>query len=127
MNKKYGKTFLTLTFAFLCMFILSYTAFGASEAMAQGGFKHALASLMDNSLIAAALLTLGLAGILIELFVTGFGIAGFVGIVSFLLYFLGNIWAGHVTAAVFILFVVGLLMLIAEIFVTPGMGALGIL
>ena len=70
------------------MFILSYTAFGESEVMAQGGFKHALASLMDNSLIAAALLTLGLAGILIELFVTGFGIAGFVGIVSFLLYFL---------------------------------------
>lgn len=118
----------SLPFALLMVLFCSFSALAASPFAepAAFGFQAFLVNLLNNSFIAALLLTIGLAGILIELFISGFGIAGTIGVGAFVLYFLGNIWAGHVTAAVFILFIVGLLMLIAEIFVTPGMGALGI-
>jgi len=128
MKNRFSHISLSFVFAFLFIFAFSSFAFAAlSEVAFQGGFKGAIVSLLDNSLIAAALLTLGFAGIMIELFVTGFGVAGFVGVASFALYFFGNIWAGHVSTAVLLLFVLGLLLIIAELFVTPGLGALGIL
>lgn len=128
MKKLFPKISYSFMFAILLTLVSASLALAApGVVVAQGGFKGAVVALLDNSLIAAALLTLGFAGIIIELFVTGFGVAGFVGVASFALYFLGNIWAGHVSTAVLLLFVLGLLLVAAELFVTPGLGALGIM
>ena len=72
------------------------------------------------------LFVLGIAGILIELLVPGFGIPGIVGIVSFGLYFLGNYVAGFAGVEHLAMFVVGVLLLALELFI-PSFGILGVL
>lgn len=71
------------------------------------------------------LLILGIAGILIELFVPGFGAPGIIGIASFVLYFFGHYVAGFAGMEAIVLFVLGLVLIIAELFV-PSFGILGI-
>lgn len=72
------------------------------------------------------LLILGIAGILIELLVPGFGAPGIIGIVSFGLYFFGQYIAGFAGAESIVLFALGILFLILEMFV-PSFGILGVL
>lgn len=72
------------------------------------------------------LLFLGIAGVIIELIVPGFGVPGIVGIVCFVLYFSGNYIAGFAGAETWVLFTVGLIMMILEMFI-PSFGILGIL
>ena len=72
------------------------------------------------------LFVLGIAGILIELLVPGFGVPGIVGIVAFGLYFLGNYVAGFAGVEHLAMFVVGVLLLALELFL-PSFGILGIL
>ncbi len=91
-------------------------------------FKDNLISWLSSPFIAAILLTIGIAGIVIEILTVGsFGIFGGVGVAAFVLYFIGHFWAGNLGAGTVILFVVGLILLAAEIFVIPGFGVAGIL
>ena len=85
------------------------------------------ARLLTNQLAAEILLTLGLIGLAIELFTPGFGIPGTVGIVSLGLFFGGRIMAGLAGWEVVVLFLVGLILLLLEVFVIPGFGVAGIL
>ncbi|HZG84692.1 NfeD family protein [Paenibacillus sp.] len=72
------------------------------------------------------LLVLGVAGLLIELLVPGFGAPGIVGVASFGLYFLGNFIAGFAGTEHIALFVAGIALLVLELFI-PSFGILGIL
>ena len=85
------------------------------------------ARLLTNQLAAEILLTLGLIGLAIELFTPGFGIPGTVGIVSLGLFFGGRIMAGLAGWEVVVLFLVGLILLLLEVFEIPGFGVAGIL
>ncbi|MCL2817732.1 MAG: nodulation protein NfeD [Clostridiales bacterium] len=86
-----------------------------------------IAGWLSNPIVAAILLMIGIAGILIEIFTAGsFGVFGTVGLISFALFFAGNIWAGNAGVGSVILFVVGLILLIVELFVTPGFGVAGV-
>nr|WP_233168155.1 NfeD family protein [Paenibacillus roseus] len=76
--------------------------------------------------LSTLLLILGIAGIAIELFVPGFGIPGFIGLLSFGLYFFGHYIAGFAGLETALLFVVGIGLLIVELFV-PSFGILGML
>jgi len=73
-----------------------------------------------------ALLALGIAGLLIELLVPGFGVPGIVGVSAFALYFLGNYAAGFAGTEHLAMFAVGVLLLVLELFV-PSFGILGVL
>jgi len=86
-----------------------------------------LARFLTNQLAAEILLTLGIVGLAIELFTPGFGIPGTVGIVSLGLFFGGRIMAGLAGWEVVVLFLIGLVLLMLEIFVIPGFGVAGIL
>jgi len=72
------------------------------------------------------LFVLGIAGLLIELLVPGFGVPGIVGVVSFGLYFLGNYVAGFAGVEHLAMFIAGVLLLALELFI-PSFGILGIL
>ena len=72
------------------------------------------------------LLIAGIAGILIELLVPGFGVPGIVGILSLALYFFGQYVAGFAGVESVALFVAGIILLVLELFV-PSYGILGIL
>lgn len=85
-----------------------------------------LARFVTNPYVASTLLILGIAGILIELFIPGFGIAGGIGLISFGLYFFGSYIAGFAGWEAIILFVIGLVFVVVEIFLA-GFGVFGIL
>lgn len=79
-----------------------------------------------NPVVMTILLVLGIAGIVIELLVPGFGVPGIVGLIGFGLYFFGHYIAGFAGIESVVLFVIGVALLIIEIFV-PSFGILGFL
>ncbi|AEI42658.1 NfeD family protein [Paenibacillus mucilaginosus] len=76
--------------------------------------------------VASLLLIIGIAGILIELFIPGFGIPGILGLLGFGLYFFGHYIAGFAGFEELALFAAGILLLVTEIFVS-SFGILGLL
>lgn len=85
-----------------------------------------LARFVTNPYVIPFLLIIGLAGILIELFVPGFGFPGIIGISSFGLYFFGHYFAGFAGLEAIALFLLGFLFIIIELFV-PSFGIFGII
>ncbi len=85
-----------------------------------------VASFLTNPIVMTILLFLGIAGIVIELIVPGFGVPGIIGVAAFVLYFFGNYVAGFAGNETWLLFIVGLILMILEMFV-PSFGILGIL
>jgi membrane-bound serine protease (ClpP class) len=91
-------------------------------------FQEKTGGWLSDPWISAILLTLGIAGIVIEVLTAGsFGIFGTVGLISFARYFIGHFWAGNIGIGAIILFLVGLILIVLEIFVIPGFGITGIL
>lgn len=88
-------------------------------------FQVKLAKLISSSVASGLLLTVGFLGLLAEVFVAGFGVAGTIGLLSLGLFFAGHVLAGHASWAVLILFAVGIILLLIEMFV-PGFGIPGI-
>ena len=86
-----------------------------------------LTDLLTSAVVSTLLLTLGIAGVLIEIFTPGFGLPGGIGIVALGLYFGGGILSGVSGWEAVLLFIVGLGLLIAEVFVIPGFGIAGVL
>ena len=82
---------------------------------------------LTNDVVSQVLLTLGIVGLAVEVFTPGFGIPGTVGLVSLALFFGGRIVGGLAGWEVVVLFLVGLALLLMELFVIPGFGVVGIL
>ena len=99
-----------------------------SVVVLEKGYRENVGGWLSNYWISGILLTLGIAGVVIEILTAGsFGLFGAVGLVSFALYFIGHFWAGNIGAGAILLFFVGLILLILEIFVIPGFGITGIM
>lgn len=88
-------------------------------------FAEKLARFITNPIVIPILLSIGSLGLVIELYSPGFGVAGFMGLSALLLFFYGHMVAGLAGYETIILFVIGLLLLVAELFL-PG-GLIGIL
>jgi membrane-bound serine protease (ClpP class) len=76
--------------------------------------------------ISPLLMIIGIVGIYIEFKTPGFGLPGIVGIVAFALYFLGGYIAGLSGMEWVAVFMIGLALVVLELFVFPGTAALGI-
>ncbi|MFD2672385.1 NfeD family protein [Marinicrinis sediminis] len=87
-------------------------------------FFEQLATWITSPIIATLLLFIGLAGVVMELLIPGFGIPGIAGLLAFGLYFFGNMVAGFAGLEHIVLFAVGVVLLIAEMFI-PSFGILG--
>lgn len=88
--------------------------------------KEKLAQFLTSPFVSPLLLTLGIAGIIIEVLTVGFGFFGTMGVFSFALFFAGNLISGYAGWGAVILFLVGLVLICLEIFVTPGLGVTGL-
>ncbi|MDE0483314.1 MAG: hypothetical protein OXI67_12105 [Candidatus Poribacteria bacterium] len=83
---------------------------------------------LTSPYISALLLSLGGLGLLVEIRTPGFGIPGFLGLL-----FIGLFFGGHMlnevpnAYIVALIFVVGLALIVLEVFVIPGFGVAGIL
>lgn len=84
-----------------------------------------LARFVAKPIGATLLLTIGLAAMVIEIFMAGFGAAGIVSILAFALYFGGSMIAGFAGKEVIILFIAGIILLLIEA-VIPNFGVVGI-
>lgn len=90
----------------------------------QTTFAEDLARFITNPIIVPILLSLASLGLVMELYSPGFGVPGAVGISSLILFFFGHTVAGFAGYESILLFVIGFILLIAEIFL-PG-GVVGI-
>ncbi|RKU08216.1 hypothetical protein C6501_16835 [Candidatus Poribacteria bacterium] len=83
---------------------------------------------LTSPYISALLLSLGGLGLLVEIRTPGFGIPGFLGLLFIGLFFGGHMLNEVPNAGVLgLLFIVGLALIILEVFVIPGFGVAGIL
>lgn len=90
-------------------------------------FADKVARFVTNPLIIPILLSIGSLGLIFELFSPGFGVPGFVGISSLLLFFYGHLVSGLAGFETIILFAVGILLVLLEFFIVGGIaGTLGI-
>jgi len=82
---------------------------------------------ITNPLISSLLLSLGILGIFIEIRTPGFGIPGFLGLLCVGLFFGGHMLTKIGAEWAFLLFLIGLGLIVLEVFVIPGFGVAGIL
>jgi len=90
---------------------------GAIHTVEPTGFET-LASLLTT--FSPILLLGGIIGVYIELKVGGFGVAGFIAALCFLLFFFGSYVAGLAGWEVVVVFAIGLSLIISEIAIHPG-------
>lgn len=77
--------------------------------------------------ISALLLSLGGLGLLVEIRTPGFGIPGFLGLLFIGLFFGGHMLNQISLWVVMLLFILGLALIVVEVFVIPGFGIAGIM
>lgn len=82
-------------------------------------------NIISNQSISTILLVVGMVGFVIEIFTPGFGVGGILSVISFGLFFIGNIFAGNSTWLAILIFVLGIILLGIELIV-PGFGIAGI-
>ena len=85
-----------------------------------------LSRFVTNPVVSSLLLSIGFLGLVIEFWTLGWGIAGTIGIVSLSLFFGGHVLVGLAGWEAVVLFLVGIFLLLAEIFIIPGFGLAGI-
>ena len=90
------------------------------------GFEQII-SFLSHPVLSGLLLTLGLIGIFIEIRTPGFGVSGTLGTLFIVLFFLGHVASGASEWGPMVVFFVGLILLLLEIFLIPGFGIVGIL
>lgn len=84
------------------------------------------AGFVTNPIVSGILIALGIIGIVIELITAGFGVSGILGLCALAIYFAGHMVLNSIGWVALVLFLVGLLFIILEIFVIPGFGIAGI-
>jgi membrane-bound serine protease (ClpP class) len=84
-----------------------------------------LARFLSNPLVGGLLLAIGLAALVIEVITAGFSGAGLVALLAFALFFGGNLLIGVAQWEHVAVFILGIILLIAEAF-TAGFGLLGV-
>lgn len=89
-------------------------------------FSEKLARFITNPIVVPLLLSIASIGLVVELYSPGFGIPGIMGLTSLGLFFFGHTVAGFAGYETIIVFVIGLILFIAELFVPGGIiGAIG--
>lgn len=83
------------------------------------------ARLVTQPLVATLLVTIGIAALVMEVMTAGFGVAGAISLLAFALFFGGHVLAGLAGWEVIFLFVVGVILLLVEVFF-PNFGILGL-
>jgi membrane-bound serine protease (ClpP class) len=85
-----------------------------------------LVRFLTHPIVSPLLLVLGFLGIFFELQMPGWGISGTFGLVCLALFFWGHYLVGLASVGEILIFILGILLLLLEIFVIPGFGITGI-
>jgi membrane-bound serine protease (ClpP class) len=85
-----------------------------------------IVSVITGAAVTSLLVLVGLAALYLEITSPGFGVPGTIAIIAFLIIFLGGALLGTVGSLEIILFLLGIVLLVVEIFLIPGFGVTGI-
>ena len=85
-----------------------------------------VAKFMLNPLVLMIFLALGIIGIYIEVKTPGFGVGGAIAIIGFSLFFFAQVSVGGASWIAPMIFIVGSILVLIELFVIPGFGVAGI-
>jgi membrane-bound ClpP family serine protease len=89
-----------------------------------------VAAFLREPIVNAILIMVGIAGLILEVKMPGFGLPGIIAAICFVLFFWAHAFAGQstleFTLLAILLFVLGLVLLGIEIFILPGFGVTGI-
>ncbi|MEW6226702.1 MAG: NfeD family protein [Bacillota bacterium] len=85
-----------------------------------------IARFLTEPTVSSILLILGFLGLLFEVTSPGWGVPGTCGVVALALFFFGRMVAGLAGWEVVGLFILGFLLLLAEVFLIPGFGIAGV-
>ncbi len=99
---------------------------GATVHRTKLSFAERLARIISSPSYSWIFLALGIVGIYIEIKTPGFGVPGMLGIAFLVMFFWGHNIAGLTGYEEVVLFVIGLILLILEVFVIPGFGITGV-
>ena len=99
----------------------------AQSVRAEESWSEAVARAVTDPTLSGLLMSLGMLGIMVELYTPGVGFAGILGFLSLLLFFLGHKIAGLAGSEELLAIIVGMALLAAEVFVIPGFGIAGVL
>lgn len=82
--------------------------------------------IMTGTVMTSLLILIGIIALFMEISSPGFGLPGTIALIAFSALFFGNILLGNVGSLELLLFVIGIALLIVEIFLIPGFGVVGI-
>ncbi|WP_010097047.1 NfeD family protein [Ornithinibacillus scapharcae] len=86
-----------------------------------------IARFITNPIVVSILLSLAGLGLVVELYSPGFGVPGSIGLISLILFFYGHVVAGLAGMEAIIILLIGIALLIAELFLPGGiLGLIGI-
>ena len=85
-----------------------------------------LISFLTSGVVMTILIAIALVALYVEINSPGFGIPGTISLISFAIIFASNIMLGQAGSFEIIIFIVGVILLILEIFIIPGFGVAGI-
>jgi membrane-bound serine protease (ClpP class) len=93
---------------------------------AEENWAEILARFITDPAVAGFLMSIGMLGLMIEFYTPGFGLAGAVGFIAISLFFGGHMIVNLADSMEITIFFIGLILLLAEIFIIPGFGFTGI-
>ena len=85
-----------------------------------------LARWLTHPNVSVLLFTVGFWALILEFFIAGFGILGWLGITCLALFFGGHLFAYLAGLQAMLLFILGVVLLLLEFFVIPGFGVTGV-
>ncbi|MCP4199454.1 MAG: nodulation protein NfeD [Proteobacteria bacterium] len=106
--------------------VLEYMALGGAERKVLAlNWAEKVARVFTHPILSGILMSIGVLGILIELYQPGFGLPGIAGITCLIIFFMGHLVVNLAGWEEVLLFALGVGLLAVELFVTPGFGVIG--
>jgi len=98
----------------------------AEEVSITSNWAEDVVKFLNNPIISSILIMIGFFGLMAEIKTPGWGVAGTTGLIALTLFFGSSYILQLASILEILLFVIGLVLLLAEIFVIPGFGVAGI-
>lgn len=98
----------------------------AEEVAVNSNWAEEVVRFLNNPIVSSILIMIGFFGLMAEIKTPGWGVAGTTGLIALALFFGSSYILQLASVLEILLFVVGLILLLVEIFVIPGFGITGI-
>jgi membrane-bound serine protease (ClpP class) len=82
--------------------------------------------IISGPYISSLVLIIAFSALIFEALTPGFALGGTIGILALLVFFASHIFTGSIGTGIVILFIIGIILILAEIFIIPGFGIAGI-